>query len=301
MEPRFGYDFSGVRVHSDARAAESAREVNALAYTVGPHITFGTGQYVPHTSAGQRLLAHELAHVVQQGGWSPGMEIGNTSNNSAEGEAAVIADQVLSSKGTIVSQLTHTGPSIQLQPAGGSSSAPANEDVWGFTVTRSMCKCRSRIRDDINWANEARDTYRTCDRSSFTTGAEVEHCFDTAQPGSTVEAETSESGAITLPPPTSDPCDRVHRHAVAVHETFHSRQGNRIARSLGSAFWAKWNRLRGAPDRLDQMRVTFPSEVAEFERQWGAAHEWAQGEVESYTWQRRFLTDVLAALGRICP
>jgi hypothetical protein len=72
MEPRFGHDFSGVRVHTDARAAESARSVNALAYTVGRNVVFGTGQYAPGTGEGRRLLAHELTHVVQQGGMSSG-------------------------------------------------------------------------------------------------------------------------------------------------------------------------------------------------------------------------------------
>lgn len=63
-----GYDFSQVRVHTGAEAAESARAVNALAYTVGRDIVFGAGQYAPASARGQRLLAHELAHVVQQTG-----------------------------------------------------------------------------------------------------------------------------------------------------------------------------------------------------------------------------------------
>jgi len=67
MEPRFGHDFSRVRVHTDSRAAESARAVQALAYTVGSHLVFDVGQYAPASLAGQRLLAHELTHVVQQG------------------------------------------------------------------------------------------------------------------------------------------------------------------------------------------------------------------------------------------
>jgi len=67
MEPRFGRDFSGVRVHTDARASASARAVDALAYTVGEHVVFGAGRYAPATPEGQRLLAHELAHTVQQG------------------------------------------------------------------------------------------------------------------------------------------------------------------------------------------------------------------------------------------
>src|ERR1039458_7633400 len=66
MEPRFGFDFSQVRVHNDDRASESARAVSASAYTVGSHVAFGAGQYAPGTRGGQRLLAHELAHVVQQ-------------------------------------------------------------------------------------------------------------------------------------------------------------------------------------------------------------------------------------------
>jgi len=66
FEPRFGHDFSRVRVHGDPRAAESAAAVSARAYTVGSHIVFGAGEYAPHTNAGRRVLAHELAHVQQQ-------------------------------------------------------------------------------------------------------------------------------------------------------------------------------------------------------------------------------------------
>lgn len=60
------YDFSQVRIHADKRAAESAQAVDALAYTIGRDVVFGAGQYAPRTSEGRKLLAHELAHVVQQ-------------------------------------------------------------------------------------------------------------------------------------------------------------------------------------------------------------------------------------------
>lgn len=63
--PRFGYDFSNVHVHTDVQAKESAQQLGARAYTVGRDIVFGAGQYSPDTSAGKRLLAHELAHVAQ--------------------------------------------------------------------------------------------------------------------------------------------------------------------------------------------------------------------------------------------
>jgi len=66
MEARFGYDFGQVRVHADRGAVQSAREMNALAYTVGQDLVFGAGQYAPHTVEGQKLLAHELAHTLQQ-------------------------------------------------------------------------------------------------------------------------------------------------------------------------------------------------------------------------------------------
>ncbi|MGH7525494.1 MAG: DUF4157 domain-containing protein [Gemmatimonadales bacterium] len=66
MEARFGHDFSRVRVHADARAAESARLVRAKAYTVGHDVVMGAGQPSPATVEGRRLLAHELTHTIQQ-------------------------------------------------------------------------------------------------------------------------------------------------------------------------------------------------------------------------------------------
>jgi len=66
MEPRFGHDFSQVRVHHDESAAHTNRALSARAFTVGEHILFGAGQYSPRTETGKRMLAHELCHVVQQ-------------------------------------------------------------------------------------------------------------------------------------------------------------------------------------------------------------------------------------------
>ena len=66
FEPRFGSDFGDIRVHTDSTAARSATAVNARAYTAGKNIVFAEGQYAPHSPAGQRLLAHELVHAVQQ-------------------------------------------------------------------------------------------------------------------------------------------------------------------------------------------------------------------------------------------
>jgi LysM repeat protein len=66
FEPRFGYDFSGVRVHTDGEASETAKSINAKAFTTGKDVVFSANQYSPETDSGKRLLAHELTHVVQQ-------------------------------------------------------------------------------------------------------------------------------------------------------------------------------------------------------------------------------------------
>lgn len=121
MEPRFGHDFGRVRVHADARAAESARAVDALAYTVGQDIVFGAKQYQPQTGEGHRLLAHELTHVVQQHGSrglpqqfpSPGRG-GN--DDLFEQEARQVTDKL--AKGNAVSvRLRPSVPVIQRQGA----------------------------------------------------------------------------------------------------------------------------------------------------------------------------------------
>jgi hypothetical protein len=93
MEPRFGRNFGDVRTHTDKKAAESARAVEARAYTVGSDIAFGGDGFVPHTSAGRHLLAHELAHVVQQG------KAGGPGHDASDG-AQVMRDPV--AKKTVV-------------------------------------------------------------------------------------------------------------------------------------------------------------------------------------------------------
>ena len=74
METRFGHDLSKVRVHTDEKAAKSAKAVNALAYTVGQEVVFGAKQYAPKTTNGAELLAHELTHVIQQRSFHPAVD-----------------------------------------------------------------------------------------------------------------------------------------------------------------------------------------------------------------------------------
>jgi hypothetical protein len=98
MEPHFGHDFSRVRVHTDHKASQSAKAVNALAYTVGHNVVFAGGQYAPGKKSGQKLLAHELTHVVQQRKMANAapqskLEIG-PANDSLEQEADRFAEKV---------------------------------------------------------------------------------------------------------------------------------------------------------------------------------------------------------------
>jgi hypothetical protein len=95
FEARFGRDFSDVRVHTDEHAAQSARAVNARAFTSGEHITFDAGQYAPHSDRGQRLVAHELTHVVQQRARTP-LEGVSEPGDAAEREAERNADRLTS-------------------------------------------------------------------------------------------------------------------------------------------------------------------------------------------------------------
>ena len=100
MESRFGHDFSRVRVHTDSRAAESARAVGAFAYTVGEDIVFAHGRYSPGTEAGRRLLAHEMTHVLQQRQSAAAdlqeMQIDGGPGDRYEAEADAVAERVMS-------------------------------------------------------------------------------------------------------------------------------------------------------------------------------------------------------------
>ncbi len=115
MHTRFGHDFSQVRVHTDARAAESTRVVNAVAYTVGRNVVLGAGQYAPTTVAGRRLLAHELTHVVQQASsTSISGGIGSVGDPN-EHEADRVAASVLTGQETTIKSATSTPPLQRLE------------------------------------------------------------------------------------------------------------------------------------------------------------------------------------------
>lgn len=114
MEPRFGHDFSEVRVHTDSKAAESARAVNAMAYTVGRDVVFSTGRFTSGTNADQQLLAHELAHVVQQTKKSAG-SISQSHSDSLEQDAKHAAS-ALTVNGDLIKITGSSAPGIAYAP-----------------------------------------------------------------------------------------------------------------------------------------------------------------------------------------
>lgn len=135
FEPRFGYDFSRVRIHTDEQAAASARAVNALAYTVGHQLVFESGRFDPRSVSGQSLIAHELAHVMQQSGQrashSDLMVTG--AHDAFEYDADRVAQKVLAGGEAEPAARKH-GAAVQRQQPPGSPGPPAmGGPDWGVT------------------------------------------------------------------------------------------------------------------------------------------------------------------------
>jgi hypothetical protein len=130
IEPRFGRDFSSVRVHTGPQAAESARAVNAHAYTVGQDIVFDHGKYDPGSQSGRQLLAHELAHTVQQHGLqrsAEGVSLGESSEyHHLEREADSVAHAVMSGSSVPVLATRPARPLVSRATA--TSKPPVKED-----------------------------------------------------------------------------------------------------------------------------------------------------------------------------
>jgi len=146
MEPRFGQDFSQVRIHTGTQAADSARVVNAQAYTVGRDVVFGAGEYTPGTTAGRRLLAHELTHVVQQTGGGRRSSIQRSSigslpsivlgpeDDTLEREAHRAAEMLDEEEDEVEVLERSVGPSLQRHPAFvGLDEAGPGADLTGKT------------------------------------------------------------------------------------------------------------------------------------------------------------------------
>jgi len=155
MEPRFGYDFSAVRVHTDSVAAASATAVNASAYTVGQHIVFGPQGFEPHSAASLRRLTHELTHVVQQhdtvSNIQPSLEIGGR-YEPAEVEAHRVADGVMA--GHHAGVITAFGGGIlrraETDTSGGCADLEDSKSDVNEVVNKALTAARASAGKDVN-------------------------------------------------------------------------------------------------------------------------------------------------------
>lgn len=175
MEPLFGQDFSQVRVHTGLKAAESARAVNALAYTVGREVVFGAEQYNLQNSAGRKLIAHELTHVVQQSGAVSNLQrisiLGGTDDSALEQEANYQALQVVASHGLKLARTEMRLGTTRLQKQTDITQAtldprcvrvtgPSHVSGVDFLFPTSSSRLSTRQKGDIaafaaNWATSS--------------------------------------------------------------------------------------------------------------------------------------------------
>src|SRR5215472_16337764 len=122
LSARFGHDFGQVRIHADDQAAESAHLLGAAAYTLGNHVVFGAGGYAPREPAGQRRLAHEMVHVMQQ--------THAPANTPADGARSQAAERQADDLATTMPVPPHAGSPLwsmprQIQRQPESQTAPA--------------------------------------------------------------------------------------------------------------------------------------------------------------------------------
>jgi hypothetical protein len=123
FEPRLGHDFSRVRVHTDAKAAESASAINALAYTMSVNIVFCSNQYRPETLAGRKLLAHKLVHVLQQPDRAHYPETVSQPTDPLERQAEALADRVALGQQLSPFAAPPTAATLHRQSGGGGGTA----------------------------------------------------------------------------------------------------------------------------------------------------------------------------------
>jgi len=166
MEPRFGHDFSRVRVHTDAKAAESAGAVNAVAYTVGRNVVFGTEQYMPRMEAGRKLIAHELTHVVQQSNDSPPAQLRLDSGTENSLETAAQEAETLTAGNQQILKL-------------GSTHAVSISELVQRRVVREHVSCREHGLTNPNLTgDEVIAALETADAEAITLALRAELLLD---------------------------------------------------------------------------------------------------------------------------
>lgn len=280
MEPRFGHDFSHVRVHTNANAAESARAVNALAYTVGRDIVFGAGQFPSGTTESRRLLAHELAHVVQSAGRpATGALTMDCGPSDPSEQAAKLAAQRVVSGETAGPVMPCHAESLPLLQRYAVPSGLACNDIVDWLNNNSPYA--------PEWA-ETRCTY------SFNGGA---HVKTNQLSDGTVKADVKGHDKLTvsvdcpIDRPQWNPSRRSNRNAEIAafnamrtvldkHEAEHRKIGQTWRGTLESRFRAVDFSVVGA-DKADATAKA-QAELDSQKQQWGADAQVAQDAIDPF-------------------
>lgn len=281
MEPSFGHDFSKVRVHTGVKAAEATRAVNAVAFTVGRDIVFGAGQFPSATEDGRRLLAHELAHVVQSAGrrvTTGALTMDRGPSDSSEQGAKLAAERVVSGEtaGPVVPGPAGSLPLLQRYAV--PSDLACNEIVdW----------LKNNSPYGPEWA-ETRCTY------SFNGSANVK---TNQLPDGTVKADVKGHNKLTvsvncpIDRPQWNPSRRSNRNAEIAafkamrtaldkHEAEHRKIGQTWQRTLESRFRAVNFSVVGT-DKADAMAKA-QAELDSQKQQWGADAQAAQSAIDPF-------------------
>jgi hypothetical protein len=194
MEPRFGFDLSQLRLHTDKRAADSAASVDAHAYTVGRHLVFGAGQYAPATAQGRSLIAHELAHAVQQGQSNEAAptRISNP-DEASEREAESVADHV-----------------IRMAPSSGFISRALGSNSRGTPPLARACMSKE-----------------ACEKKKEKTPEELMQ-EETSKPENKAKREKREKACGATPPDPGCTADGHGRRAVQAEKLLHDWDPQRL-------------------------------------------------------------------------
>jgi hypothetical protein len=152
FEPRFGHDFSRVRIHADGAAAQAAHHLNAQAFTRGADIYFGAGRYQPRSTSGRQLLAHELTHVVQQGAGQPAAAV---QRQEEADELEALNAQVASRQQPVVPPTTITKAIEYLEEAQQWDMANPRDGKRSYELVYSV----EQLVGQLVWSGKVRDAF----------------------------------------------------------------------------------------------------------------------------------------------
>jgi hypothetical protein len=280
MEAHFGHDFSQVRVHSDAPAARSAQALGAKAYTYGRELVFAPGAYDPQSTAGKRLLAHELAHIVQQAQGRAGSYAAQEAE--AEGQARQFAGEA------------HSSGQPASRPAGEAPlSAPAQPRLQCYAVPGSLA-----CGELVDWLNSnspyAPEWAETACNYSFNGGVRTS---STPNPGGgvTVRARGSSQATVSvscpIDRPSWNPTRRPNRDAevtawrammavLSAHEQQHRQIGQTWQATLQSRFQAVDFTVTGTDEADATAKAS--QHLTDLQNQWGTDAQAAQSAIDPF-------------------